>query len=282
MAFEARLLHSGAPPKPRHDTRYQSHVGYDDCGPDAAPVRRQNSQGDRYENDAHRYRYSENHRGDQNRNGRQRSSRDRRRTPRIAFADAIGILLDTLNDAHEFYDGFKRAFDKEVSEVADYAGPRILGELWENKVRNAESRRDRRDVDGERADPPGPTFRAMHQELNENFDVVMTTPPSRKSRDASRGEDLDKGGHIRLVAKLKRASVDIFNLTRSVTKKSSDTRALITELEMIMSYLDKSQSIWCDSRKDNDDFARNGNEHPEEDEYAPEDGGGSASCRRLS
>ena len=197
----------------------------------------------------------------------------------MAFDDAVGNLLDTLNDAHQFYAGFKREFDKEVNEVAGYAGQRILGELWENKVRHVESRRDRRDLDGERANPPGPNFKFIHQELNENFDLAITTPPNRKPRGASPGEDVDKTGHIRLVAKLKRASADIFKLTRSVTKKGSDTLALITELEMIMCYLDKSKSMWGNRREGDNEYAQNRNEHPGKDDYAPEDDGGFAPCR---
>ena len=279
MAFEARLPHAKAPPRPRHDVRYQSHDGYDDRRPEATPVRRRNSQQVHHENEARWHRSSEDYGGDQAHNRRRRSTKDQQRKPRIAFEDAIGNLLDTLNDAHEFYAGFKGEFDKEVSEVAGYAGPRLLADLWENKVRSVESRRDRRDLDGERADSPGPTFRAMHQELNENFDLAMVTPPSRKSRDASQCEDLDRAGHIRLVTKLKRASADLANLTRSVTKRCSDTRALITELEMMISYLDKSRSIWCDNGNENSDFARNGSEHGAQEDYALDDGGDPVQCR---
>ncbi|KAL9118360.1 MAG: hypothetical protein Q9187_005093, partial [Circinaria calcarea] len=175
-----------------------------------------------------------------------------------------------------FYGGFKRDFDNEVSGVAVYAEAHVLGELWENKVRNVESRRNRRTLDGERADNSCPNFRAMHQQLNENFDIAMTTPPGRKSRNTGRAEGPDMADHIRLVAKLKRASADIFNLTRSVTKKSSDTNALMTELEMIIAYLEKSESVWSRGREVENAYPQDGNEPLGEDDYSPEVDGGSA------
>lgn len=279
MSFEARLPHGRAPPKLRHDARYQPHGGYNNPIPYVAPLRHQNFGEDRYDNGPRRNRSNRDYGGYQDQGEGQRSGSDRRLAPNITFEDAVGDLHDTLNDAHGFYAGFKRDFDNEVSGVAAYAGAHVLGELWENKVRNVESRRDSRALDGERADNSFPKFRTMHQQLIENFDIAMTTPPSRKSRNTGRPEGPDMADHIRLVAKLKRASADIFKLTRSVTKKSSDTNALMTELEMIIAYLEKSESVWSRGRDIGNAYNQDGNEPSGEDDYAPEVGDGSTQCR---
>ena len=177
--------------------------------------------------------------------------------PRLPFEDAVHELVEVLAETLEFYSSFKRHFDEDVRHIRAYASPAILAELWNQKSSALGGhRREGRDERGHEphSSPGRLTFKTAFLHLQDAFELVL-----RSSHDAPgggrNGHDggADRASLRRLVVKLQGAREDILKLARGAVKRVGDAEALVTELELMVAYLEKSRAVW---RKERDGDGR--------------------------
>ena len=102
---------------------------------------------------------------------------------------------------------------------------------------------DQYDQDGP---SPETNFTTMYHDLSECFGMALTAKPSSKSRSSKPGHgcSIDPTSFERLKKKLHEAYNNIDELSVRASRHSGDTQALITEAELVLTYLDKSRDLW--------------------------------------
>ncbi len=190
----------------------------------------------------------------------------------VLLDDALHDLQGVLETAVELYGIFVEDFDRDIQPIKLYAGSRIMEYLWVNKValhegriRNGGRSQARR---AEGLDPgyptPSHTFQSMSREVNDCFRVAI------ESRVSSRESSFDTQSAGRIRKKLEQTYRDVFKLMRTTLQKRADADALITELEMVLTFLEKTGPQ--KSRRDDKDSHRDKN--PEDYDRPNEDGQG--------
>ena len=177
-----------------------------------------------------------------------------RNSRRVSIENAIGGLFETLTVALDFYVNFKRDFDGETRGIRAYAGSDLLDQLWARKAKFIEGRGGGYQKSNSHGDEPydqdghspETNFSAEYRQLSESFGMAeMATPNSKsRSRISRHGSSIDQAGLDRLKKKLHDAYRDIKGLSAYASVRSSDTQALITEMELVLAYLDKCRDLW--------------------------------------
>ena len=194
------------------------------------------------------YRYDEPYDPPEDQDRMPRPDRSHRKpTPRTTFEDAVNGLSRALAETLDFYTWFKKRFDEDIYSIRSYASPPLLVELWNQKTSVFGSRRE--GIDGSDYGPEGSygkmSFKTAFLQLQDAFELVLRS--SHDAPSSNRGGqkisfDSERVRH--LVAKLQGAREDILKLAKGAVKRFGDTEALITELELMDGYLEKSKALW--------------------------------------
>ena len=212
-------------------------------------------------------RLSHNHRhgrqpSHQSERGRTRSYREHNAPPRPSFEDAISKLDEVLRSALDFYTYFNKEFEEEIHGLSSYAGSPILNELWTRKAKYADSHPNPHDREADGSGTDRTTFRTVFHDLRNGFTIVMRSSPTRNIKAPGEGA-FDIAGYTRLQTKLRNAASDISKLAQTVFNVRTDADALITELELLTSYLNKCRSLWDNRQGQNNAYQEDGDFLPE-------------------
>ncbi|SLM34110.1 hypothetical protein LPUS_02792 [Lasallia pustulata] len=202
-----------------------------------------------------------------------------RKSRRVSIENAIGGLSQTLTEALDFYVNFKRDFDGETRGIQAYAGSDLLDQLWARKAKSIEGRGGGHQKSSSHGDEtydhdghsPETNFSAVYRQLSESFGMAEMATPNSKSRASipRRGSSIDQAGLDRLKKKLHDAYRDVKGLSAYASVRSGDTQALITEMELVLAYLDKCRDLW-DPRGGKGSM--NGHEFQDHDEQGQDEG----------
>ena len=160
--------------------------------------------------------------------------------PKVLLDDAVYDLQNVLETAVDCYSSFFEEFEKDVQRIEAYAGPRVMEHLWVNKVESGSERSrngihsQARQAAGQRPPTPAHNFRSVGKEVDECFHVAMGSHASSKE------SHIDPQTAVRIQKKLKQAYGDISKLMETALWRKDDAGALITELEMVLTFLEKT------------------------------------------
>jgi len=138
-----------------------------------------------------------------------------------------------------FYDGFLQGFHRDIQFIKSYAGPDVLDHLWNTKVSASDkstAARTRghsdRETNREAArSEPTVTFQDMARELCDHLYATMKA--AGKARTQAR--DGENAGHVH--AKLGKSVKELTKDLERAPYRAKDTKNLVTELEMLLTFL---------------------------------------------
>ena len=221
-------------------------VGYDRHHPQHHASYRAQPSRAQYDHEKHDYRPLDETRYHNNGHGIERGHHGRSehqyKSPKILLDDALHDLLGALETAADYYGSFIEEFDRDIQYIRLYAGPRILEHLWVKKIlssdeRSANSGRSQsRQAEGPNPGRPGRnySFQSVGREVLDCFGVV------KRSHASSRDSSINPQTANRIRKKLEQTSREIFKLMRTAVQQKADADALITEMEMVLTFLDKT------------------------------------------
>ena len=141
--------------------------------------------------------------------------------------------------ACNFYQAAKRDFEEDIRGLKDYARP-LLGEIWERKVKSLDSRRDHPLSENLEEALPPMTFQSTYQCLEDSLEIAMHARPPKDVRKYEEIETTWK----QVVLKVDRERQDILAFAAIATKKFGQLGPLITELNLLITYLSNNKPIW--------------------------------------
>ena len=198
------------------------------------------------------------HSGESTRHNDYRSRRSRK----ISFNDSINELYDVLNDGLRFYQGFKADFDRDTQRIIPYAKPELLDHLWISKIskpgrRGSDDRgyRERdcgRELSRHESDV---TFASTASEITNGFRSTVEA-----IRSGSRSEDAENAQNVS--NKLGKTYTDIKPLMKAASYRIRDTKQLMTELEMLLTFLSHNGARQTDRETLRDDHTHEQDREP--------------------
>lgn len=227
-----------------------------------------------YDQGKHSHRSTEAARYRDNKHGMERSHHGRsshqQHLPNALLDDALHDLQSVSETAVEFYTGFIEDFDRDIQRIRPYAGSRMMEHLWVNKVALREGRirtggraQARRAEDSDLGRPSSShTFQSISGEVNDCFRAAI------ESRTSSRESSIDAQSANRIRKKLEQTFIDVFKLMRTALQQRADVDALVTELEMVLTLLEKTGPQ--QSRRE----GRDNHKEKEPEDYDRSDGDG--------
>ncbi|KAL2039761.1 hypothetical protein N7G274_007620 [Stereocaulon virgatum] len=146
------------------------------------------------------------------------------RIPRKSPQEAIDSLHASLIDFFEYVTHFRDEFDRDVSLVKQYANPKDMESLWVSKIDESDGRgRDHSNA----ASNTG--YRSRRTLLKRCLHLAtMMTVTSKSDKDAV------------LAHKLHGMGKGIMKLLHDAAHDHSSVRHLLTELEMLLVFLDRN------------------------------------------
>jgi len=137
-----------------------------------------------------------------------------------------------------YYNGFLQGFHRDVQFIKSYAGPDVLDHLWNSKVSASDKRtaartrgHSERETNRETARSDfTATFQDMARELCDHLYATMKA--AGKARQAGDGEN---AGHVH--AKLGKCVKELTKHLERAPYRARDTKNLLTELEMLQTFL---------------------------------------------
>ncbi|MCJ1439053.1 hypothetical protein MMC27_008444 [Xylographa pallens] len=166
--------------------------------------------------------------------------------PRKDFEHAISELFEQLERAFTFYSAVRVGFEADINKVKDYAKP-LLGDVWDRKVVFMENRRDQLHLETLEEESSTMTLKSTSQRLEDSLDVaVHATPPQEPRRhdelEEEEGEEEENTTGKQIIQKVDREKHDILAFAASAIKKFGQLGPLITELNLLITYLSQQQS----------------------------------------
>ena len=192
--------------------------------------------------DGHRYMDPRNmvHEGRQSMELRHHSDSRSRKSRKINFNDSINELHDVLSDGLGFYQRFKTDFMRDIQRIQFYADHETLDRLWNRKVSKSSKqgtedqgypgRDDSRDVGRRESDG---TFKSASSNIASG--IKSTMADAEIARNASRPEDAEIVENVG--SKLRKTYPEIRSLLKAAPFRLWDTKQLMTELEMLLTFL---------------------------------------------
>ena len=174
--------------------------------------------------------------------GHHRSSDHQSRPSKTLLDNALRDLQCALETAADYLGNFVEDFDRDIQYIRPYAGSRIMEHLWVNKILSSNERSRKGDrSDSQQAESPDPrhlnpsySFQSVGREVVDSFSVV------KRSHASSRESSINPQNADRIRKKLEQASREIFKLMRTAVQRKADADALVTEMEMVLTFLDKT------------------------------------------
>ena len=160
-----------------------------------------------------------------------------RRSRKISFNDSINELYDVLSDGLRFYQGFKADFERDTQRIIPYTKPEMLDHLWMSKMsklgRRGSDDRGYRERDAGREvsrHEPEVTFTSTASDITNGIRSTVEA-----IRSGSRSEDAENAQNVG--SKLGKTYADIKGLIKAAPYRMRDTKQLMTELEMLLTFL---------------------------------------------
>ena len=186
-----------------------------------------------------------------------------RRSRKISFNDSINELYDVLTDGLRFYQGFKADFERDTQRIIPYTKPEMLDHLWMSKMSKLDKRgsddRGYRERDGGREvsrHEPDVTFTSTASEITNGIRSTVEA-----IRSGSRSEDAENAQNVG--SKLGKTYADIKGLIKAAPYRMRDTKQLMTELEMLLTFLSHNGA-----RQNDREPLRDGHMHEQDREPA--------------
>lgn len=215
----------------------------------------------------HRMDRGRHHNGD--RHGRDQGHRGgkdhKHRPPKPLLDEAIQELEDMLNGAIDFYGRFAQDFGRDVQQIKPYANSEILTCLWASKVRMNDDRRrgggdpskfqERDGSEPGRHQGSSSSFRNLAAQIQRSFQVALASRPSK-----IRESDIDAENADRILKKISQAYKDTYKLLSTAPKRHADVNALVTELEVLSTFLERSGP----QRERHEEMGQNNNQDAEQ------------------
>ena len=197
-----------------------------------------------YDQEKQNYRTLEARRYRDNRPGMERDHHGGSNHP-ILLDDALIDLQDALETAVDYYSSFIEDFDRDVQRIKPYAGTQVMQHLWVHKtLLNDERSRYGGRLKARQADGPNlERSNPSHSFQNVNREVLSCFLLVTGSRSSSRESSIDPQSADRIWKKFEQASRDIFELMRTAVKQKADADALVTEMEMLLTFLEKTRPL---------------------------------------
>ncbi|KAL8794988.1 MAG: hypothetical protein Q9195_002435 [Heterodermia aff. obscurata] len=207
------------------------------------------------------------HSGESTRHNDSRSRRSRK----ISFNDSISELYDVLSDALRFYQGFKADFERDTQRIIPYAKPDVLDHLWNSKIgklsrrgsddRGCRERDDSREVSRYES---AVTFTSTANEITAGFRSTVEA-----TRSGSRSEDAENAQNVS--NKLGKTYTEIKGLIKAAHYRMRDTKQLMTELEMLLTFLSHNGARQNDREAPRDDHTHEQDREPAYDDQQERD-----------
>ena len=173
------------------------------------------------------------HSGDSIRHNDSRSRRSRK----ISVNDSINELYDVLSDGLRFYQGFKAEFERDTQRIIPYAKPDLLDHLWISKIskngRRGSDDRGYRERDGGREVSRHDSDVTFASTASEIANGIQST--AEATRSGSRSEDAENAHNVS--SKLRKTYPEIMRLVKAAPYRMKNTKQLMTELEMLLTFL---------------------------------------------
>ena len=189
-----------------------------------------------------------------------------RRSRKISFNDSINELYDVLSDGLSFYQGFKADFERDTQGIIPYAKPEVLDHLWNSKVsklgRRGSDDRGYRERDDSREVSRHESAVTFTSTANEITNGIRATVEA--TRSGSRSEDAENA--LNVSHKLGKTYTEIKGLIKAAPYRMRDTKQLMTELEMLLTFLSHNGA-----RQDDREALRDGHTHEHDREPAYDD-----------
>lgn len=193
----------------------------------------------------------------------------RRKSRRLSFSDAINELHDVLTDGLRFYQAFKADYERDVQRIRSYADPNLLDQLWRSKISRFEKRSsaDGRHHGGDssheaQSQQSDMTFTGMAKDIVEGIHSTIDA-----TRKVDRPEDAENAEIVG--SKLGKTYKDLMKKLDTAPYRMKDTRLLMTELEMLLTFLSHNGAEQSDGRDSNEHY---GHVHPNESGFDDQQG----------
>lgn len=219
--------------------------------------------------DGHRYMDPRNmvHEGRQSMEIRHQSDSRSRKSRKINFNESINELYDVISDGLGFYQRFNADFMRDIQRIQSYADHETLDQLWNRKISKSSKqgaedqgyrgRDDSRDVGRRESDG---TFKSTSSNIASG--IKSTIEDAEIARNASRPEDAENAESVG--SKLRKNYPEIKSLLKAAPFRLWDTKKLMTELEMLLTFLKHNGAAQNGNERSND---RHTNVHDEEPEH---------------
>lgn len=186
-----------------------------------------------------------------------------RRARKISFNDSINELYDVLSDGLRFYQGFKADFERDTQHIISYTKPDLLDHLWISKISKPRRRdsddRGYHERDGGRElsrHESDATFASTASEITNGIRLTVEA-----TRSGSRSEDAENAQNVS--NKLGKTYPEIKGLVKDAPYRMRDTKKLMTELEMLLTFLSHNGA-----RQNDHEAPRDGHAHEQDREPA--------------
>ena len=189
-----------------------------------------------------------------------------RRSRKISFNDSINELYDVLSDGLSFYQGFKTDFERDTQRIIPYAKPDVLDHLWMCKIskpgrrgsddRGCRGRDGGREISRHESDV---TFASTASEITNGIRSTVDA-----TRSGGRSEDAENAQNV--ISKLGKTYTEIKGLVKAAPYRMRDTKQLMTELEMLLTFLSHNGA-----RQNDREAPRDGQTHEQDRESAYDD-----------
>ena len=217
--------------------------------------------------------------GDIFRHERSGEVRPHHRPRKMLLQPELGHLYEVLGNALAFYEDFSRGYDEEMRGIRQYAGPEILDRLWTIRAKAGDrsmgqgQRRAAEEDDGHARRPDYSTtharsFRDCAEQVQNAFEVVIDVAPSFKRSMNPDGSPTDAESVSRMAKKIDAAYRGMSQLMRTAHKRQAHLTELVTEIELVLVYLDRIKSLW-DCHATRVGIEEPPRSYPEQSEHGP-------------
>lgn len=167
---------------------------------------------------------------------------------KISLEDAMDDLIGVLEQSMDFYADFKEEFNQEVDGIKPYVNATILSCLWACKISKSDNLRShchinrKQHLGNTQVEDPKPAcgFRTTNKQIKRMFKVAIAAAEFLMSQKQTQQMNFDPQTASRIFEKLRSGYTDISAYLESASKRIKDLYALLTEMEMMTTFLKRN------------------------------------------
>ena len=186
----------------------------------------------------------------------------RRKSQRTDFKHSISDLYHVLSDALKFYQEIRATFDRDIQDIKPYAEPKLLDQLWSSKIKKTgqrsngdRSHRERESKNETTRRNSDVSFGSIASEVIENMRSTVEAAKEVHPREAAENaHDVSR--------KLSKNYSELVELLQTAHPRTKTTDLLMTELKMLLTFLDHNGARQGDTHGHDDhrSHAESGNQ----------------------